>query len=41
MTPSCLQAATHSTQTVDWMARRRKFMLKCDPDTTYSVERCR
>ncbi len=26
---------THKTQTVDWMARSRKFMEKLRPETTY------
>lgn len=26
---------THTTQTVDWMAKSRKFMEKLRPETTY------
>ena len=35
MTPSFLTLQTAKTQTPDWMARRRKVMVKSFPDTTY------
>ncbi len=32
---SVFTVETHKTQTVDWMAKSRKFMEKLRPETTY------
>jgi hypothetical protein len=35
MIPARLTPQTARTQTPDWIARRRKVMVKCRPETTY------
>jgi hypothetical protein len=35
MTPARFTLQTARTHTDDWMARRRKFMVNLEPDTTY------
>jgi hypothetical protein len=35
MIPRFFTTKTHMTQTVDWMHKRRKFMEKLRPETTY------